>query len=337
MEVVRRLRVGVVGCGSIGARYVRWLGDLGRMDVAAHDLDSTALSRVACESGVQAFATLDELLHWSPDAVIVATPPSAHEAVALPVLHAGGHVLVEKPIAHTLESARSILAGAADAGRPLYVVCNMRFHPGPATIHRHLAEIGEPLFSRAYFGHALTSMRPGRDHRAVYAAAREMGGGAVLDCIHEFDYQQWLFGPIEEVGGWAGTIGLEGIDAEDYAEILLGFRNGMRSSIHLDFLQRFRRRGCEVVGTEGTLLWESEGKNPQRSRVRLLRTDQTHETLHASVVDSPAIYRRMLAEYLDTIAGGGPSTVLQTGEEAIRTLAAALLAREQAGTILLDD
>jgi predicted dehydrogenase len=108
------LRVGVVGTGALGRHHVRILAELDGVElVGAHDVDGATLAQVSDDFGVPAFASLGELSD-EVEAVVVAVPTVHHESVAVPLLEAGRHVLVEKPITPDLESADRLLAAAGD-------------------------------------------------------------------------------------------------------------------------------------------------------------------------------------------------------------------------------
>ncbi|MGH8491031.1 MAG: Gfo/Idh/MocA family protein [Gammaproteobacteria bacterium] len=312
------MKVAVIGCGSIGVRYVQWLVDLG-VDVIAQDVDPARVASLVGTTRLTVATTLDEVLCGRPDRVLVATPPNAHASVACAALEAGAGVLVEKPIAVTLEDAARVVEAAERLQRLAWVVCNMRFHDGPRTLKASLARIGTPLFGRAHFGHRLSQMRP--TDRKVYASSSFEGGGVVLDCIHEIDYLQWLFGEVDTVEGWLGQIGPERIDAEDYAEILLRFISGVRVALHLDFLMRRKRRGAEIIGTKGNLVWRSEGRAPEDCTVSFGDHQGEQILLHNPQVDAAAGYLGMLRAFLDTGKG------LQTVAEGYRALTVALRAK----------
>src|SRR5262249_418599 len=157
--------------------------------------------------------------------------------IASAALAAGADVLIEKPIATTLAGVADLLTQAERLGRRIHVVCNMRFHPGVATLHRSLSRVGRPLFAPAQFAQYLPDRRPGVDYRTIYSARADMGGGIVLDAIHEIDYLAWFFGPTERVIAEAGRLGELEIDVEDYAAVVLTHGGGVRSEIHLDCLQ----------------------------------------------------------------------------------------------------
>lgn len=291
-------RILVLGCGSIGRRHALNASRHGA--VGLFDPDGARARGVAGEAGGVAFGSLAEALAWRPDAAIVAVPTSEHVRVARACIEGGIPVLIEKPISHTADGVAAMLERADAAGVPVFVGCNMRFHPGPASLEASLPRIGEPLFLRAHFGNYLPNMRPGRDYRDLYCARRATGGGVVLDSIHEVDYATWLLGPVTSVRCAAGRLSELDIDVEDYAVLTLEHAGGARSEIHLDYLQRVKRRGCEIAGTDGTLVWTSEGKTPERLEVRLHSPGEEQATVLASDddVDADAPYESMLEAFL---------------------------------------
>lgn len=326
------MRLAVVGCGSIGSRYAEWLAGMEGVTLAVLDQDVDQAKRIAASVGASQLESLDDMAQWSADGVLVATPPPHHVDAAIAALDSGAAVLVEKPIAHNLAAARRLVEHAEGVGGMLYVVCNMRFHPGPRTLKRHLGEIGRPLAGRAHFGHRLSQMRPQQTHQGAYARSAAQGGGVVLDCIHEIDYHHWLFGPLDYVHGWPARLGEETVDAEDYASILARFESGYRVAIHLDYHQRIKRRGCEIIGTEGTLIWESEGKIPEHCRVRLLTSARQDVLLDEHHVEADIPYRHMLDSFIAAIKGGDGDAVLQSGREGLMALESAMEALQGSRT-----
>ncbi len=110
------LPVGVVGVGSLGFHHARILRDVAGAEMAGvFDADPARAARVSEELGVRAFASLDELL-GRVEAAVVAVPTTDHATVALAALERGVHLLIEKPIASTLEEADRIVAAADAAG-----------------------------------------------------------------------------------------------------------------------------------------------------------------------------------------------------------------------------
>src|SRR5262249_39683150 len=103
------------------------------------------------------------------------------------------------------------------------------------------------------------------------------------------------------------------------------------SEIHLDYLQRSKRRGCEIVGTDGTLVWTSEGKEPERCLVRFGRPgNQSWETiLDEPNLDTAAPYVELMQRFL---AGKNDERDLLYCREAAGSLAVALAAKRAAAT-----
>src|SRR5262249_27512737 len=209
--------------------------------------------------------------------------------------------------------------------------CNMRFHPAVAALRRALPRVGRPLFARAQYGNYLPDMRPGTDYRTLYCARAEAGGGVILDAIHEIDYLVWLFGPIGRVSAEAGRIGNFEIDVEDYAGLHLTHRGGVRSEIHLDYLQRSKRRGCEIVGSEGTLIWTSQGKAPEQGlgRFRPAGNRDWETILDEPDVDAAAPFIELMTQFL---TGDEHDRNLLDGRGAAEDLAIALAAHKSAAT-----
>jgi predicted dehydrogenase len=110
------LPVGVIGVGSLGYHHARILREVaGAEMVGVYDVSAERATRVASELGVRAFSSLDALL-GAVDAAVVSVPTTEHADVALAAIDRGVHLLIEKPIASTLEEADRILAAASKRG-----------------------------------------------------------------------------------------------------------------------------------------------------------------------------------------------------------------------------
>lgn len=321
------MKVLVVGCGSIGRRHAINAAKLAQTAVV--DIRAEAAADCAREAGAFAFTNIEAAFAWKPDGVVVATPHRSHLAIAREAVAAGAHVLIEKPLSHTLEGVGDLLAGASRAGRRVYVVCNMRFHPGPATLKAELHRVGKPWFARAHVGNYLPAMRPGRDYRELYAARRSEGGGVILDAVHEIDYLTWLFGFATGASCRARRLSDLDLDVEDHALIALRHDGGVESSAELDYLRMRKSRGCEIVGSEGVLLWHSDGRDPERCTVRYFAAGATEwvPLAELSAVDTAEPYRALMRAFIREIEAPG-STPIATAREGAAVLATALCALE---------
>ena len=316
----------VLGCGSIGKRHINNFSELA--EIAAYDSNNDAVKNLK----VNAFKTLDAAFEWQPDGVIIATPHDTHLTMAKRALQSGAHVLVEKPISNALAGVPQLIEMARVKTKKLHVVCNMRFHSAITVLKENLVRIGKPLFARVSYGNYLPNMRPNVDYRTLYAANRQQGGGVILDGIHEIDYLRWLFGPVKSVTAEASKISDLDVDVEDYAALLLRHQNGVRTEIHLDYVQRCKQRNCKIVGEKGTLMWRSVGKKPEHCYVRLFSTkNNAWETLYENV-DEPANkpYKSLAFQFTQSILQ--QESDLASGDDGLCALRIALAAFDSAKT-----
>src|SRR5476651_2776793 len=121
-EANRVLRVGVIGAGVMGSNHARVLAGLPDTTlVGVVDPLPAHRTRATDMTGCRTFAGLDELIAEGVDAVTIAAPTHLHHEVALACIAHGVHILVEKPIASTVEEGREIVAAAGHAGVTLMV------------------------------------------------------------------------------------------------------------------------------------------------------------------------------------------------------------------------
>jgi predicted dehydrogenase len=297
------MKILVIGCGSIGKRHAKNL--LKFSEVYVYDQNTSLSTNFTEETGIESFATLEEALNTNPNGIIIATPTFAHTSTALKVIKSGAYILIEKPISHTFESAVKFLSEAKSVKNKIFVVCNMRFHQGVATLKTNLHKVGKPLFARAHVGNYLPNMRPGTDYRKLYCSNKSMGGGVILDAIHEIDYLIYLFGKISKVKSSFTKLSNLDIDVEDYSELNLTHNNKVRSNVHMDYLRFFKMRGCEIVGDKGMLLWESMGKTPEVCSVKFFSKEKEKWEILCldKNLDPNNSYNELLRQFIKAING----------------------------------
>jgi len=320
------MRVLILGCGSIGTRHLRNLLELGGQQVVAFDPRPDRVQAIAQTfDGVDVCTDPAEAWSATPDAAIVASPSSCHLEQALEGAARGIPLLVEKPLAHRIDGDLTRLLETTRIKELVTMVgCNMRFHPGPALVKRLIQEgrIGRVLFARVFGGSYLPDLHPEEDHRARYSGRRSLGGGCVLDGIHEIDLARWYVGEVRTVGALLGQVGELGIDVEDLASIVMRHEGGQQSEVHLDYVQRLRIRGCVVVGTEGTLQWEWSDPVVRRYSA----SDGSHRELPLPPDwDLNQMYMDEMRHFLECVKAGG--TTCNPFSDAARVTAVALAAR----------
>ena len=317
-------RVLVVGCGSIGQRHVRNLWQLGVTEILVFDPDSTRVDAVAALPGVKACGRLEAAYAMKPNAVLVCAPTSLHLSLAREAVLQGADVFVEKPLSHTLEGVDGLLALIRELGRVAMVGYQLRFNACARQLKTWLEEgrVGHIASARFHVGSYLPWRHPWEDYRHGYGARRELGGGVILDAIHEIDSALWLFGPPQRVYGVSGHLSNLDIDTEDVAELLLSYPDENRIvSIHLDYLQRPHQRWCELIGDEGMLLCDFV-----KGTVKLFEGKSREWVSIETGDDANAEYRRELEHFLECVASR--STPMVDGLTARQSLMVAVAAKQ---------
>ena len=135
---------------------------------------------------------------------------------------------------------------------------NLRFHQGILGLPGAACdgELGLPRFVRASFGYDLRLWRPETDYRTSYSASAALGGGILLDAVHELDYLLWLLGPVESVSAELDRVSELEIDVEDTALLALRFVSGALGAVDLNYVEPAYRRGCTLVGSNAVATWD---------------------------------------------------------------------------------
>lgn len=252
------MRILIAGLGSIGRRHLRNLRAAGEQDILLYRTGRSTLPEAELE-GLPVYSDLKAALAQNPQAVIISNPTALHLDVAIPAALAGCHLLVEKPVSHSLDRLDILQEAAEQSGARILVGYHFRQHPGLQLVQQYLkaGSIGHPLSVRAHWGEYLPDWHPWEDYRLAYSARRDLGGGVILTLSHPLDYLRWLCGEIDECFAYTGRLGDLELDVEDTAEISLRFENGMLGSLHLDYNQRPSAHTLEIVGSKGTLKWDN--------------------------------------------------------------------------------
>lgn len=266
------VRIGIVGCGSVMRPYMAQVAMLraqGLVEVvAACDVVESRRQVMREQYNVPRFFTdyRDLVGAEDVDLVLVLTSMSEHGRVTRAALEAGKHVLVEKPMAVTLEEAAEIVKLAKTA--PGYLLCapHVILSPTYQTISRRIrrGDVGKVVSARALYGWAGPSWS-----RWFYQA----GGGALFDLgvYNVTSLTGWL-GPARRVTALTGVAiperDVEGgrlrVDAEDNAHVLIDFGDSVFAVVTTGFtMQQYRCPAIELYGTRGTLQLLGDDWSPQ--------------------------------------------------------------------------
>ena len=257
------LKLAFLGCGGIARFHLDGIrADAPRIAVtAAIDTDPARARALADETGAEPFSSLEEALAGGDfDAVDIMLPHDLHEDAAVRCLAAGRHVLLEKPMAPTLDACDRILAAARGAGTVFMVAENAQYWPEVVRAGEAIraGAIGEPITARARFTNT-----PRRDFfldpeeaRPWRFNASRTGGGIVIDGGSHWirPLRMWL-GEIDAV---VATLGrpLPQMQGESLAHALLRFRSGTTATFEALYRDGIFGPGelWRITGTEGEIV-----------------------------------------------------------------------------------
>jgi predicted dehydrogenase len=330
------LRFGLIGCGRVAPRHAQSLAQLHETQlVAVADVREDRARRFAEEYGTEAYTDYQAMLARPDiDAVTVCVPSGLHAPVAIDVLQAGKHVLVEKPIALDLAGADRMINTAREMGLRLGVVLQNRYN---SPVQQVRALIDQGRLGKLYLGSVCVRWyRPQSYYEDGWHGTRAMDGGALMNqSIHHVDALQWFMGPVVSVYAYTATLAHQ-MESEDVGVAVVRFRSGALATIEgstLTWPQNlegsvalFGERGSVKVG--GTAL----------SRITLWKVDgeleREAEILTSQRVDPPTVYgyshREVIHDFARALLEGRESTT--PGPEAGKSLALVLAIYESART-----
>lgn len=226
---MEKLKTGIIGCGKVTPLHAKALAELDCSVFRAVCSRSLAKAeQVGAAYGVTGYDDVTRMVEReSLDAVVVCTPHPFHAAPAIAAMEAGAHVLVEKPLAASLEDCDAMLAAARRAGVKLGVVSQRRFYAPCQRIRKAIddGKLGRPALGTV-------TMLGWRDRNYYQSdpwrgSWQEEGGGVMVNqAPHQLDLLQWYMGPIQELFGYWGNLNHPYIEVEDTAVIVLRFTNG---------------------------------------------------------------------------------------------------------------
>jgi predicted dehydrogenase len=244
--------VAIIGCGSIGQKRARALGPAARL-VGCVDVDparAEALARTS--SGARMMTDWREATsHPDVDIVIVATTNDALAPMTEAAIHAGKHVLVEKPAARSVQEIDRVIDAASGGRSRVRVGFNHRYHPALQEARElfDAGAIGEPMFVRGRYGHG---GRVGYE-REWRADPEVAGGGEIIDQgVHLIDLARWFLGDFVKVEGFAHTF-FWAMPVDDNAFLLLRTATDRTAWLHVSCTEWKNLFSLEIYGRTGKL------------------------------------------------------------------------------------
>jgi len=229
-----KIRYGILGCGRISSKHVNALINIKEEAelVAVYDIveDLAVDKKNQYESkvegsNVKVYKDYNEFINdENIDAVTIATISGYHAKQAIDCLNHGKHVLIEKPMALTLEDADKIIKLGKEKNKKVCISHQNRFMPAIQKLKR---AIDEGRFGKLIHGTARTLWARDDNYykQAPWRGTKALDGGTLMNqCIHNIDLLQWMLGgEIERLYSETDTF-IRDIETEDFGAILMRFK-----------------------------------------------------------------------------------------------------------------
>lgn len=222
----------IIGGGSIGKRHE---SNLKKLNVFTRIVD------------IDEIHDIDNILNEKYDIGLVCTPNINHIEYCIKLAQHDIHIFCEKPFYTNNVNVDELLNLVNSKNLINMVGCNLRFTPEVQQID------STSKYINVYFGYNLKKWRPLSDHIKSYSANKELGGGVLLDVIHELDYLYYKFGTIKYISYIKNKISNITVDTEDLVIGRIEFMNGTIADFSLNYLSNDYQRYYDILTTEDSL------------------------------------------------------------------------------------
>jgi predicted dehydrogenase len=224
------LKTGIIGCGKVAGIHAAAFTTIQRSSfTAVCDKDEKRAQEFASKYRVKAYTDVTEMVSKEKlDVVTVCTPHPVHKVPTVEALKAGANVLIEKPLASSLEDCDAMLSAAKEAGKQIAIISQRRFYSPCMRLKKAIdsGKIGKPALGTVFmFGWRNETYYTSDPWRGKW---KEEGGGVLVNqAPHQLDLLQWFMGSeIEEIYGIWKNLNHSYIEVEDTALAILKFKNG---------------------------------------------------------------------------------------------------------------
>jgi UDP-N-acetylglucosamine 3-dehydrogenase len=256
-----KLRVAVIGCGSIAQhRHLPEYQSNKNVElIAVCDSNEERAQAVAEKYGVKAYTNYEEVISSGlVDAVSVCTPNYLHAPISIAALHAGLHVLCEKPMATSKQEAEEMIAAANESGKKLMIAHNQRFVPSHQRARKLIesGEIGKIYSFRTAFGHGGPEGWSVEGKEGWFFQKEKAFVGAMGDLgVHKTDLLRYVLGEeITEVGAFVETSAKDFADVDDNAVCVLKTETGIIGTLAASWAYVSKEDNSTIIYGEKAIL-----------------------------------------------------------------------------------
>ena len=255
---MRKIKTGIIGTGKVGHLHAAALTSNQKSEftsVLGRSPEKT--NKFADQYGVKAYTDLDAFLKESGvEAVCICTPHPAHRDPSVAAAEAGIHLLIEKPLASSLEDCDAILDAVEKSDVKLGMLCQRRFYEPCARIRECIesGKIGRPILGTVtVLGWRDQDYYDSDSWRGTW---KEEGGGVLVNqAVHQLDLLLWYMGPVAEVSGYWGNLNHPSIEVDDTAVASIRFKSGALGQVLVSNSYNPAIHGkVSVLGSNGSLV-----------------------------------------------------------------------------------
>lgn len=317
----RHVGFAIVGTGNIAQAYeAAFHGYAHANVVAVCDIKIDAARMFAARIGCEAFRSIDELPDGLIDAAVVCTPPATHESISIALLKRGIHVLCEKPLATSVESATRMFAAARSNNVMLTMASKFRY-VSDVRMAKALVDvraIGDLVFVENAFTSRIDMSKRWNAEPAI------SGGGVLIDNgTHAVDILRYFLGHLNDVQVVEGRR-IQGLPVEDTVRVFVRNDDGVMGTADLSWtIDKELSTYVRLYGSEGTILvgWK-ESKYRRSGEQEWMKFGRGYDKVQA--------FRSQIGNFCEAICG--ETDLLITPRDAlasVETISAAYAALER--------
>lgn len=303
-EVKRLIRVGVIGTGAMGQNHVRIYNEMEGVELAGiSDVDKSRVEAMAAQFKTKAFTDYKKMFAEGLDAVSIVVPTKLHKQVTLDTLEAGLNVLVEKPIADTIENADLMIEAAKKENKILMVGHIERFNPAVIKLKELIASdaLGKVV--------SISTQRVGPYNPRI----RDVG--VILDIgVHDIDVISYLYG--RRVNHVYAIAGADIHSFEDHTSIILRMDHEFAGVVETNWLTPHKVRKLTAIGIKGVAYLDY-----------IDQTLELHDSswIRKAKIEKSEPLKNELKHFIDCVATGNPPrTCGEDGKHALEVAMAAI-------------
>ncbi len=252
---MKMIKFGIIGCGTVAHFHAKAIATVnGARLLGVADTYFEGARRFADTYGVRAYETTDQMLgDGEIDAVCICTPSGFHADVAIKAIKAKKHVIIEKPLAVTVDDCDRIICAAEEEGVTAGVITQYRFS---GAVRRLKELVSDGKLGKIISAELIMKYNRTQEYydNSSWRGTWKLDGGSLMNQgIHGVDALLYVMGEPDSVYGYARTL-THRMEAEDTACAVVEFKNGALGSIHsTTSIYRGYPRNLVISGTLGTV------------------------------------------------------------------------------------